>query len=204
MEKDIELNMSELEELIDNKNTAPQTIDENGVILADTYTKEVPLQDMVRITEVLTGLGFADRVSARVNGTKAVITLSNITEDELNVIERKINISNWSVATIEIAHKVSNFATDVADYALNGALAPTAVAVADATLTAGRVVGTAAIKAAAGITASALINGQAAVKEVWNSSEIKECGTQLKNVWNGISGKIFGKSASSSWTKVAA
>ena len=123
---------------------------------------------------------------------KIIVTLENIDERQLDALKRKVNIKNWSVATMKVADGITNFMTDVADYALNGAVAPAAVSVANAALTTGRVVGTAGVKVFAGTTASLFRNGRMACREISNSSEIHDCCTEVSKCWSDVSNKLFG------------
>lgn len=156
------------------------------------------------VMSVLDQCGLSDNYDYNSSKAGTIITISDIDNEQLALLQRKINIATWSSRTIMVANAITNFATDVADYALNGAVAPTAVAVTNAALTTGRVVGTAAVKVGAGVVTSLAKNGRAAAIELSNSKEIKECGTELRACWEGISGKLFGSSgaSSSSWSAV--
>jgi hypothetical protein len=83
-------------------------------------------------------------------------------------------------------------------------LAPSAVAVAGAAITTGRIVGTAAVKTGAGILTSGLVNGHKAVREIKNSAEIKDCKKALSDIWSDVSNTLFGKSGSTSWKRKTA
>ena len=180
------------------------TVDESGNVIGNSFQKEVSMQEAMVIGQILDQMGLSDKYEIATARGKSTVTLKDITDEELGRLQRKINIATWSRLTIRCAKAVTNFASDVADYALNGAIAPTAVAVADAALTTGRVVGTAAVKAGAGVAASAFRNGRAAVTEIWNSNEIRDCGNEMKACWAGISNKLFGAGGSTGgWTKTA-
>lgn len=189
---------------LDDDPTVQQTLDEHGTIIGDSFSKEMAPQEAMTVMGILSQMGMDDKSEMSVTQGRALVTIHDITPDELSRLQRKINIATWSQLTIKVAKTVTNFAADVADYALNGAVAPTAVAVADAAITTGRVVGTAAVKAGAGIVASGFRNGRAAVNEVWNSAEIRDCGAEIGRCWAGISSKLFGGSSSASgWAKTA-
>lgn len=121
-----------------------------------------------------------------------VVTLTNVTNDQIGLLERKTAITNWSQAATQVANSVTNALTQVGDYALNGALAPTATAVANAAFTTARVVGTAATRVATGTIASLAFNGRIMAKEIGNSKEVAACFSEVKQCFSDA-GKGFAK-----------
>ena len=155
------------------------------------------------MADLLEGLGYGDNYDIEDKGKSIVI--KGVTEYDLDVIQRKCNIKLWSDRTQAAAKAVTHFATDVADYALNGALAPTAGAVIDAGLTTGRVVGTAALTVGAATVATTIRNGRAAAKELRHNKEVKDAWSEVKALGSDLGGFLFGGNSSgkdkkSSWT----
>ena len=112
------------------------------------------------------------------------VQLVDPTPEQIGLLERKTAITTWSAAATTVANNVTNALTQVGDYALNGALAPTAVAVANAGFTTGRVVGTAAVRVAAGTVASLAFNGRIACKEIAQSREVNSCISEVKQCFS--------------------
>lgn len=191
---------------VEDKDKTTTTIDaETGAQIPNGFQKSFEnKQEAETVMMVLDQCGFGDHYDYTASKSGTVITISDVTQADIELLQRKINIATWSNRTILVANAITNFATDVADYALNGAVAPTAVAVTNAALTTGRVVGTAAVKVGAGVVTSLAHNTRAAAVELSNSKEIKKCGTELRACWEGISGKLFGSSGTSSntWTAI--
>lgn len=165
-----------------------------------TFDSRKEANDMA---DLLDGLGYGDNYDIEDKGKS--IVLKGVTEYDLDVIQRKCNIKLWSDRTQAAAKAVTHFATDVADYALNGALAPTAGAVIDAGLTTGRVVGTAALTVGAATVATTIRNGRAAAKELRHNKDVKDAWSEVKALGSDLGGFLFGGSSSgkdkkSSWT----
>lgn len=164
-----------------------------------TFDSRKEASDMA---DLLEGLGYSDNYDIEDKGKS--IVLKGVTEYDLDVIQRKCNIKLWSDRTQAAAKAVTHFATDVADYALNGALAPTAGAVIDAGLTTGRVVGTAALTVGAATVATTIRNGRAAAKELRHNKEVKDAWSEVKALGSDLGGFLFGGNSSkdkkSSWT----
>lgn len=165
-----------------------------------TFDSRKEVNDMA---DLLDGLGYGDNYDIEDKGKS--IVLKGVTEYDLDVIQRKCNIKLWSDRTQAAAKAVTHFATDVADYALNGALAPTAGAVIDAGLTTGRVVGTAALTVGAATVATTIRNGRAAAKELRHNKDVKDAWSEVKALGSDLGGFLFGGSSSgkdkkSSWT----
>lgn len=165
-----------------------------------TFDSRKEANDMA---DLLEGLGYGDNYDIEDKGKSIVI--KGVTEYDLDVIQRKCNIKLWSDRTQAAAKAVTHFATDVADYALNGALAPTAGAVIDAGLTTGRVVGTAALTVGAATVATTIRNGRAAAKELRHNKDVKDAWSEVKALGSDLGGFLFGGSSSgkdkkSSWT----
>ena len=165
-----------------------------------TFDSRKEANDMA---DLLEGLGYGDNYDIEDKGKSIVI--KGVTEYDLDVIQRKCNIKLWSDRTQAAAKAVTHFATDVADYALNGALAPTAGAVIDAGLTTGRVVGTAALTVGAATVATTIRNGRAAAKELRHNKDVKDAWSEVKALGSDLGGFLCGGSSSgkdkkSSWT----
>ena len=164
-----------------------------------TFDSRKEVNDMA---DLLEGLGYGDNYDIEDKGKSIVI--KGVTEYDLDVIQRKCNIKLWSDRTQAAAKAVTHFATDVADYALIGALAPTAGAVIDAGLTTGRVVGTAALTVGAATVATTIRNGRAAAKELRHNKDVKDAWSEVKALGSDLGGFLFGGNSSkdkkSSWT----
>lgn len=153
------------------------------------------------VIDTLESLGYGENYDFHTTKAGTTVEIVGLDARQLAVLQRKINVNSWSQMTCHVADSVTNFATDVADYALNGALAPCVGSVANAGLTTARVVGTAGVKAGAMVATSLIRNTRAAATEIYNSREIHECGAELKGLWSDISGHLFGSSGTqaSSW-----
>ena len=156
-------------------------------------------KEAMQMADTLDSLGYQDNYQLIDNGHAVVLT--NVTARDVNIIQRKCNITLWSERTKAVANAVTDFATDVADYALNGALAPTAGAVINAGLTTGRVVATAGLTVAAATVATTVRNGRTMVKELKNNREVKDAWNEVKGLGADIGAAIFGGSreSDSSW-----
>lgn len=160
-------------------------------------------KEATQMADLLDGLGYEDCYDVEDKGKS--IVLHNVTEYDLDVIQRKCNIKLWSDRTQAAAKAVTNFAVDVADYALNGAVAPTAGAVINAGMTTGRVVGTAALTVGAATVATTIRNGRAAVKELKHNKDVKDAWSEVCALGSDVGGFLFGggkskDKKSSSWT----
>lgn len=161
--------------------------------------------DAMMVLDTLDEMGWQDRYQFDAN-TKT-LTLVNVSDRDMNILQRKTNIRNWSQKTIGVANAVTDFASDIADYTLNGAVAPTIGAVSNAALTTGRVVGTAAVKASAIVLASTIRNGRQAVTEIKNSKEVNDAWGEVKALGSDIASAIFGKDSAgtdSGWSRISA
>ena len=184
----------EEETKMDNTNTDASTVtidSETGLVDSSSMKKVCTKAEARAVEDMAETLGIKSSVT-KTEADRYEVTLIDVDDRQMSVLQRKMNIQSWSVRTMKVANAITDFATDVADYAFNGALAPAGVAVANAALTTGRVVGTAAVKFAAGTTASAIRNGRAAAVELAHSPEIKDCRNEISGLWGDISGKLFG------------
>ena len=159
-------------------------------------------KEAMQMADTLDSLGYQENYHLADNGKSVVLT--NVTARDVNVIQRKCNIYIWADRTKAVADSVTDFATDVADYALNGAIAPTAGAVINAGLTTGRVVATAGLTVAAATVATTVRNGRTMAKELKNNREVKDAWAEIKGLGSDIGATIFGSSDSdsSSWEAV--
>lgn len=159
-------------------------------------------KEAMQMADTLDSLGYQDNYQLTGDGKSVVLV--NVTARDVNIIQRKCNIYIWADRTKAVANSVTDFATDVADYALNGAIAPTAGAVINAGLTTGRVVATAGITVAAATVATTVRNGRTMVKELKNNREVKDAWAEVKGLGADIGSAIFGSSDSdsSSWKAV--
>lgn len=183
-----------------------QTIDaDTGAVESNVFTKTFNTRkEAMLVMDTLDELGFEQNY--QFDAASKTMTLAGVEDKDLALLQRKVNIKSWSSKTIAVANAVTNFATDVADYALNGAVAPTIGAVSNAALTTGRVVGTATIKAGAMVLASTIRNGRAAATEIKHSKEIKDAWSEIKGLGSDIANAIFGtdtEGASSDWVRAA-
>ena len=183
-----------------------QTIDaDTGAVESNVFTKTFNTRkEAMLVMDTLDELGFEQNY--QFDAASKTMTLAGVEDKDLALLQRKVNIKSWSSKTIAVANAVTNFATDIADYALNGAVAPTIGAVSNAALTTGRVVGTATIKAGAMVLASTIRNGRAAATEIKHSKEIKDAWSEIKGLGSDIANAIFGtdtEGASSDWVRAA-
>lgn len=183
-----------------------QTIDaDTGAVESNSFTKTFNTRkEAMLVMDTLDELGFEQNY--QFDAASKTMTLAGVEDKDLALLQRKVNIKSWSSKTIAVANAVTNFATDVADYALNGAVAPTIGAVSNAALTTTRVVGTATIKAGAMVLASTIRNGRAAATEIKHSREVKDAWSEVKGLGSDIANAIFGtdtEGASSDWVRAA-
>jgi len=181
------------------------TIDsETGEVVQERFSKKFDTrQEANNLLDLLDSLGYEDSYETQ-DGGKTVI-LSGVTAEDLQLIQRKANIKLWSDRTQAVAKAVTTFATDVADYALNGALAPTAGAVVNAGMTTGRVVATAAVSVGAATLATTIRNGRAAARELSRNKDVQDAWNEVKGLGSDIGGLLFGSkgSSKSDWTACA-
>lgn len=185
-----------------NGQTTIDVTDSSNPVVEEThgFRKEFKSRkEAVQMADTLDSLGYQDNYALEDNGRAIVLT--NVTARDVNIIQRKCNIYFWADRTKAVANTVTDFATDVADYALNGALAPTAGAVINAGLTTGRVVATAGLTVAAATVATTVRNGRTMVKELKNNKEVKDAWNEVKGLGADIGAAIFGSSgeSDSSW-----
>lgn len=183
-----------------------QTIDaDTGAVESNSFTKTFNTRkEAMLVMDTLDELGFEQNY--QFDPASKMMVLTGVEDKDLALLQRKVNIKSWSSKTIAVANAVTNFATDVADYALNGAVAPTIGAVSNAALTTTRVVGTATIKAGAMVLASTIRNGRAAATEIKHSKEVKDAWSEVKGLGSDIANAIFGtdtEGASSDWVRAA-
>ena len=172
-----------------------QTIDTEGNLISTGELQKAFDDPSIAMTVYRVAQSLEIQAKLETVGDKFVITLTNATPEQVGLLERKTAIANWGKAATQVASNVTNALTQVGDYALNGALAPTAVAVANAAFTTGRVVGTAAVRVGAGTLASLAFNGRIACKEVANSKEVGACMHEMKQCFSDASkglAKMFG------------
>ncbi len=181
------------------------TIDnETGEVVQEKFSKTFDTrQEANNLLDLLDSLGYENNYETS-NGGKTVV-LAGITPEDLNLIQRKANIKLWSDRTQAVAKAVTTFATDVADYALNGALAPTAGAVVNAGMTTGRVVATAAVSVGAATLATTIRNGRAAARELSRNKDVQDAWNEVKGLGSDIGGLLFGSkgNSKSDWTACA-
>lgn len=205
-------------EIINNQDTQQATADATTTINVNPTTgKPESMQvegftrmfnsrkEAILVLDTMDEMGWSDRY--QFDAASKTMTLVNMSDKDMNLLQRKTNIRQWSSRTIAVANAVTNFAEDVADYALNGALAPTVGAVSNAALTTGRVVGTAAVKASAMVLASTIRNGRQAATEIRHSKEVADAWNEVKGLGSDIASAIFGsdtESASSGWSRISA
>lgn len=170
-------------------------IESNGAAVDCSSRKEAN-----DIAEIADTMGLETKIlkeNKKDGNTTFTVTVISATDRELDVLARKCNIRQWSSNVIGAANKVTNFMTDVADFALNGALAPSAVAVTRAAGRTVAVAGRAGAVIAAGVATTVIQNGREVYKELSNDPTIKECGSELKGLWSDVSGKLFGSTGTS-------
>ena len=181
------------------------TIDsETGEVVQEKFSKTFESrQEANNLLDLLDSLGYEDSYETKDGGK--TVTLAGVTAEDLSLIQRKANIKLWSDRTQAVATAVTTFATDVADYALNGALAPTAGAVVNAGMTTGRVVATAAVSVGAATLATTIRNGRAAARELARNEDVRGAWNEVKGLGSDIGGLLFGSKggSKSSWTTCA-
>lgn len=185
-------------------------VDQNGNVqdvqtdaFQRTFTSR---KELMETLDVLDSLGYQDKYNIDADGKS--ITLTGVDDREMDIIQRKTRIAGWSKRTITVANAITNFTTDITDYALNGALAPAVGSVANAGLTVTRVAGTAVVKAGAMTLASTIRNGRLAATEIRHSKEVADCWDELKKCGSDIAAVLFGSDTgsdkSSGWGRVSA
>ena len=188
-----------------NQQTTIDVTDSGNPVVEETHGFKKDFasrKEAMQMADTLDALGYQENYQLVDNGKSVVLV--NVTARDVNIIQRKCNIYLWADRTKAVADTVTDFATDIADYALNGALAPTAGAVINAGLTTGRVVATAGITIAAATVATTIRNGRTMAKELKNNKEVKDAWAEVKGLGSDVGAAIFGgsDSSSSSWTAV--
>ena len=188
-----------------NQQTTIDVTDSGNPVVEETHGFKKDFasrKEAMQMADTLDALGYQENYQLVDNGKSVVLV--NVTARDVNIIQRKCNIYLWADRTKAVADTVTDFATDIADYALNGALAPTAGAVINAGLTTGRVVATAGITIAAATVATTIRNGRTMAKELKNNREVKDAWAEVKGLGSDVGAAIFGgsDSSSSSWTAV--
>lgn len=199
------INDTEESQVMDPKTT--QTIDATtGAVEDNSFQKTFTTRkEALLVMDTLDELGMGQNY--QFDPTSKTMVLMGVEDRDLALLQRKVNIRSWSQKTVAVANAVTNFAEDVADYALNGAVAPCIGAVSNAALTTGRVVGTATIKAGAMVLASTIRNGRAAATEIRHSKEVSNAWSEVKGLGSDIANAIFGTDdtdAGSDWIRSAA
>ena len=137
---------------------------------------------------------------------KYVVTLTDPTETQLGYLERKVKIATWSRNATALANTVTQGVTQLGDYALNGAIAPTATAVANAAFVTARVVGTAGARIALSTGSSLCFNARTMAHEIAQSQELNSAYSEAKACLSEAStalGNLFGiKKGTTNWKPV--
>lgn len=199
--------------------TTLNTNENNGVFETDlesigsTYFDADLVVDNKAAADAVCGIaevyGVKSSISAIMVGDepKIQVTLHDVDDEQLAQIERKISISNWSKNLIAVAGRARDGITNMGDFALNGALVPTAGAVVQATARTAQVAGVAAVRLGAIVTDSAITEGRMAVRRlatdpvVWKAAgSVKELGSDIKSGLTSLFGS-FGKGNSSKFTR---
>ncbi len=138
---------------------------------------------------------------------KIEVTLHSVDDAQLEQIERKLRISNWSNSVIAIAGRARDGITNMGDFALNGALVPTAGAVVEATARTAQIAGVAAVRLGSVVTSATINEGRMAVKRlaadpvVWKAAaDVKSLADDVKSGISALFGSI-GKGGSSKFTR---
>ena len=138
---------------------------------------------------------------------KIEVTLRSVDDAQLEQIERKLQISNWSRNIITIAGRARDGITNMGDFALNGALVPTAGAVVEATARTAQIAGVAAVRLGSVVTSAAISESRMAVKRlaadpvVWKAAgDVKNLASDVKSGIGALFGAI-GKGGSSKFTR---
>ena len=192
----------------------PATIDNQTGAIVYANTKQKAFKD-ANIAMIIYRTALSLEIDATLASQKDpktqkdvfVVTLNDVTDEQIGLLERKTKITCWSATASAVANSVTTALTQVGDYALNGALAPTAVAVGNAIFTTGRVVGTAAVRVAGGTLASLAFNGRIMAKEIANSHEVGACFSEVKQCFSDAGtgfAKLFGvnSTAASGWNEL--
>lgn len=128
-----------------------------------------------------------------------------VTEDQLDEIQHRTRVREWSGRIVTTANAITAVASNVVDYGLNAGLVPVAGSVANATLTTGRVVVGAGLKMGASVAASGIRNGRKLATEVYHSPEIRECASEVSSALSDLGNFFFGKSSGANgWQRVSA
>lgn len=202
--QEVAKNVQEEIKMSEQKETQVTIDSETGEVVQERFSKTFESrQEANNLLDLLDSLGYEDSYETS-DGGKTVI-LSGVNAEDLQLIQRKANIKLWSDRTQAVAKAVTTFATDVADYALNGALAPTAGAVVNAGMTTGRVVATAAVSVGAATLATTIRNGRAAARELSRNKDVRDAWNEVKGLGSDIGGLLFGSKGGtkSDWTTCA-
>lgn len=189
--------------------------DENGNVTADATQSAEPVENKnARMTvttveeanDVLAiagGFGVKGSVSAEIVDNKpvVVVTLEDVSDEQLDKISRRCNIKQWSDAVTGAANKVSNFVSDTADFALNGAVVPAATSVYAAGAKIAGVGSKAVVRTAASVVNTTLVEATQAVLEIATDKTVNETVSTIKTVGKMIGNKLFGASGNTKFQR---
>lgn len=160
--------------------------------------------DALPTLDVLDEMGFVEGTDYSYESASKTLTLA-VTEEQLDEIQHRTRVREWSSRIVTTANAITSVASNVVDYGLNAGVVPVAGSVANATLTTGRVVIGAGLKAGASIAASGIRNGRKLATEVYHSPEIRECASEVSSALSDLGNFFFGKSSGANgWQRVSA
>ena len=99
------------------------------------------------------------------------------------------------------ANKVSNFVSDTADFALNGAVVPAATSIYTAGTKIAFVGGKAVARTAASVVNTTLVEATQAVLEIATDKTVNETISTVKTVGKMIGNKLFGASGNTKFQR---
>ena len=188
--------------------------DENGNVTADATQSTAVDNKNARITvntveeandiiAIAGGFGVKGNISTGIVENKPVIivTLENVSDIQLDKISRRCNIKQWSDAVTGAANKVSNFVSDTADFALNGAVVPAATSVYAAGAKIASVGSKAVVRTAASVVNTTLVEATQAVLEIATDKTVNETISTVKTVGKMIGNKLFGASGNTKFQR---
>lgn len=109
-----------------------------------------------------------------------VVTLLNVSDDQLSRIEKRIGFDKMKNAVIRISDKVTETFSDIGDFALNDALVPAVSAAGKAAMRTTSITAVAGARIAGSLTSSAINEASTAAFRLASDPVIHQAGRDLK------------------------
>ena len=139
---------------------------------------------------------------------KIQVTLHSVDEEQLSQIEKKLSISQWSDNVISAIGRARDGITNMGDFALNGAIVPTASAAIQATGRTAQIAGVAAVHIGSVVTSTVIEEGKMTARRLAADPVVLKAACDIAGVASSVKSGIstlfnrLGKSNNSKFTRV--